>query len=147
MKAFLIVGHSNWGKSQTLRKLTSNSRRIKYFDISGANFFVRRMSNDDDEKKLLKFVSDATKYKMNLIVAFCPVFDKNRESRKILDILSKDFSLFFFVLKHKYASDLTISDDETNVLRDFGDVSLYNKRNEAAKSRAKAFGNYIDQHI
>lgn len=146
-KAYLIVGHSNWGKSKTLKQLTSNNRRVKYVSISGENFFVRRMSNDDHEKKLLKFVTDATKYKRNLIVAFCPAFDKPRESKKILDILAKDFTLFFFVLKHKYGSDLIISENEIDVLREFGDVSVFNKRNEEAKIRALSFEKYISKNL
>lgn len=146
-KAYLIVGHSNWGKSKTLKQLTSNSRRVRYFSISGEDFFIRRMSNDDFEKKLLKFVTDATKYKRNLIIAFCPAFDKSRESKKILDILSKDFTLFFFVLKHKFGSDLTISKNEIDVLRKYGDVSVFNKRNEEDKIRALSFEKYITKNL
>ena len=44
-KAFIIVGHSNWGKSRTLRQLTG-SRRRAWIEINDIWIFVSQISND-----------------------------------------------------------------------------------------------------
>jgi len=55
-KAFAVVGHSNWGKSYTLRALTDNTPQYRWWEIKGELFNIKRMSNDDDTEGLLEFV-------------------------------------------------------------------------------------------
>jgi hypothetical protein len=51
-KAFFVVGHKNWGKSETLTALTNGNYHIRNWDIRGESFFVRRMSDDDRPKDM-----------------------------------------------------------------------------------------------
>ena len=55
-KAFIMVGHSSWGKSKTLNALTSNSYSIRFINICGFNIFIKRMSNDDIFYKLFEYI-------------------------------------------------------------------------------------------
>src|SRR5687768_10529410 len=101
--AFLVVGHSNWGKSQTLRVLTDDDYKKRRMTIDGTQFFVRKMSNDDDRDGHPPFLDFAHALrpasKPHVIAAFCPTFGENESGHEILDTLRKRYELFFFVLK------------------------------------------------
>ncbi|MEI9918162.1 MAG: hypothetical protein WDO14_05095 [Bacteroidota bacterium] len=144
-KAFILIGHSNWGKSKTLKSLIG-SVRVTHWTIKGVDFFVRRISNDDDEESLINFVDKRTVNKGNIIITFCPSFDKGKQVEAILKKLKKDFSLHFFVLKHKYRSDEIIPDTEVAVLKKYGSVYVYPKDTEAAE-RARAFKAFIADNL
>jgi len=101
------------------------------------------MSNDDDEKGLIKFIKLlAPKIPHNLILAFCPAFEMPRKGKEILEMLHKKYELYFFVLKTNYKGTDSRSDDQINVLKDFGKVEVYKKRAEA-EERAIAFKKFI----
>jgi hypothetical protein len=140
---FLVVGHSNWGKSETLKKLTSNNRRLKYFMIDGKWYFIKRMSNDDDETGLIEFIDKKAKsIKHDLIIAFCPEFEKPRKSKTILDKLSKRYNLNCFVIRYSYYGNSKVSDAEIRVLKDYGRVIVFESKSEA-HVRAKALEGFI----
>lgn len=141
-KAFLVVGHSSWGKSFTLRQLTNDSPRVRRVELDGSVFYIRRMSNDDHETKLLNFVKNKLNTKGNhAIIAFCPVFDAGRKSKEILDILEKDFDLYFFVIKRRFNGAEEVSDKEIEVLMQYGKCEILNDRIESGlrAERLKAF--------
>ena len=144
-KAFLLVGHSNWGKSETLYQLTDRNRRKKYFQINDEWFFVRRMSNDDNEESLEKFIKSAWKYKCHLIMAFCPTFEKGKASA-LLNELSKRFEINTFVLTHKYGGNDSITSKEIKALAKYGIVEELKKKQEATQ-RAKAFKAFIVDNL
>jgi hypothetical protein len=144
-KVFLLIGHSNWGKSETLYHLTNKNRRKKYFKINEEWFFVRRMSNDDNELSLDKFIKSATKYKSHLIVAFCPTFEKG-SAYQLLKELAKNFEINSFVLLHKYDGSNSITKEELKSLKQFGRVEVLEERQEATL-RAKGFEDFIVNNL
>lgn len=141
-KAFFVVGHSNWGKSHTLRHLTGGNVRKRRVELEGEVFYIRRMSNDDDETKLLEFVTNEINKKGNhAIIAFCPVFEAGRQSKEILEILKKDFDLYFFVIKHEFKGDRVVTTQEIEILTQYGKYEVLNERIESSErtERLKAF--------
>lgn len=142
-KAFFVVGHSNWGKSFTLRKLTNDSPRIRRVTLAGNIFYIRRMSNDDHEEKLLEFVTNEINKKGNhAIIAFCPVFEAGRKSKEVLEILKKDFDLHFFVIKHEFKGERVVTNEEIEVLRQYGECEVLNEKIES-DLRAEKFTKFI----
>lgn len=85
-KVFLYVGHSNWGNSFVLKNVTYNNSRIKKKMLFGKEFRVRKMSNDDDEQKLLSFVKTVATYKYDyhLHVIYSSLCKRNNFIRIIL---------------------------------------------------------------
>jgi hypothetical protein len=148
-KAFVVVGHSNWGKSRTLRQLAGGSRRRAWVLLNGEIWiFIRRMSNDDIPDDLLDFVRrlDANK-KAIIIIALCPDFDDNsKKTQLILDLLKKKYSIFFFVLKKKYDGDDEISDAEISSLRKYGQVEVFNSKSEDTV-RAQSLRRYVENNL
>lgn len=140
-----LVGHANWGKSQTLAALTGGSSYQRRITIKGHEFYIRRMSNDDDPKGLIAFAERvvATE-KPNLIVAFCPNFTEPKaKTQFILSTLkNKGYSMFFFVLEHQYGTTETITQPEINQLKKAGAVEVYPLQKEAVV-RAVAFQAFI----
>ena len=45
-KAFMVVGHENWGKSFTMNKIRNGKKHS--LEIKGIEFWARNMSNDRD---------------------------------------------------------------------------------------------------
>jgi hypothetical protein len=99
-KAFLVVGHKNWGKSSTLRALTGDSRYPRTWVIKSIAFFIRRMSNDDDPKSLIELAGKLDpETTPHVIATLCPTFnDKNARPALLetLNILRRKYDLFFF---------------------------------------------------
>ena len=147
-KAFILVGHSNWGKSATLKAMTGGKPHIHYHQIADKKFFIRRMSNDDFPEEFRDFCEsldpDTKEY---LLTTLCPDFDNQfKYTANSLIILKEKYDLSFFVLKHKYGSDRCVTDQEMNSLEDYGPVYVYDKKSEA-KDRAEAFKAYIQDNI
>jgi len=136
-KIFLYVGHSNWGKSFTLKHITNGNSKKKIIKLYDKTFRVRKMSNDDNEVKLLEFVNGIrfTNYQ-NYIIAFCPKQLTNQRSLDILNILISFSDLYFFVQKKQYHRENMIDDTEIQSLKDYGTVFIleedleYNERAE-----------------
>ncbi len=142
-RAFLLIGHSNWGKSETLFRLTGNSRQKRNIIISKMELHVKRSSNDDNSTKLLDFVKN--KNHLLQIIAFCPNFDNpERKSKEILEVLKvKGYQISFFVLKYKFNSqDIMITDSEIEELKNYGNCEIYNE-SEEAEIRAEKFKTFI----
>lgn len=84
-KAFFVVGHKNWGKSETLKELTDGNWRFHWFEINEEWFFFQRMSNDDipDEfhERLDKLDPED---KPLVIIALCPTFDDEEQRNGLI---------------------------------------------------------------
>lgn len=151
-KAFLVVGHEDWGKSTTLKALTDNSRYPRQWKIGSIEFFIRRMSNDDQLDSFKKFVSkldlDLVPY---LIATLCPTFNNEEALPDLLEILStlkRKYELFFFVLRHNCQNPaITISDDEISKLERYGVMESF--VSEGAKSQviARTFETFVKKHV
>lgn len=151
-KAFIYVGHSNWGKSFALKKLTQNSSKVKKCNVNGKHIFVRKMSNDDDSGKLLKFVKDIPrKWQKNFIITYCPKQDdliKGKEAKLILDELKTSCELYFFVQEEKYNSPQDkITPQQMQYLHQIcKQIFILPGQNQDA-FRASSFENFIKQYI
>ncbi len=152
-KAFVLVGHRNWGKSRTLKALADGSSHLQTLTIKSHDFFIRRMSNDDVPEKLpnrfTDFVenldSDLYPY---LIVTLCPNFtDALPKTKAVLQDLAKKYQLFFFVLRYKYGRDKEVPDDEIERLKRFGEVKVFSTKNAEAEVRAKEFRAFIASRL
>lgn len=141
---FLYVGHSNFGKSFALKEITNGKSRQKTLLINGKAFMVRKMSNDDDEKSLLKFVEKIKNSNYShYIIAFCPKQEYSEKAKEILEVLKQSGNLFFFVQKNSFKDDREIEDAEINSLKGYGTVEVMEGKKEAA-IRAVTFRKFID---
>ena len=144
-KIAFVVGHSNWGKSETLRALTSGNPFKRSVTISDIKFFVRRRSNDDKPRSFIDRMKSFDPIDWPYIVAaLCPDFD--RPHKGTLDVLqtmrSKGYGLYFWVLEEQYGTKETIKRDEVSKLRDFGKVEIYAGQAQAL-TRAKHFKSFV----
>ena|GEM_PF-1124542 len=146
-KIFLYVGHSNWGKSFVLKQITDNNARKKIKILFDKIFRVRKMSNDDDEEKLLEFVKriEKSSYRYYLI-AFCPRQNKSNRTKEILSILAKSCDLFFFIQKNQFGSTNIIKEEEIESLNEFGIVNVLDENMEYPQ-RAEKFLNFIKRWL
>jgi hypothetical protein len=150
-KAFLVVGHKNWGKSTTLKALTGGSRYERKWRIGSAEFFIRRMSNDDDPKDLNKLVKrldpDDTP---RLIATLCPTFNDRHLLPLLLDTLAtlkRKYELFFFVLRHKCQNaKKTIPDDEIEKLERYGIVKIFSPEGAKPQAIARRFRSFVTKY-
>ena|SRR3989442_13609969 len=149
-KAFLVVGHKNWGKSTTLKALTGG-RRYRTWEIGSTPFFIRRMSNDDIPKDFQELVNsldpDATP---RLIATLCPTFNDKKALPvllPILDTLKRKYELFFFVLRHNCKNPKsTIPDDEIDKLERYGTVKVFHPQGAEPQVIAQTFQTFIKQY-
>ncbi len=141
-KAFLVVGHSHWGKSCTLRALTGSLSR--YVTIAGRRLHIRRMSNDDRRESFHKAVrAQSPRKHADVIIAFCPVFDgSDAKVQKTLRVLSTRYDIFAFVLLYQYKGPGVIKRFEINELRSLGEVHTFIARAESP-ARAAALRGYV----
>ena len=147
-KAFVVVGHSNWGKSATLKALTNNSRFPKWIRIKGQDIFVRRMSNDDDPHSLLKFLKRQRNQLEALLLTLCPEFQEpSRRTLEILKLLDKHFDqIVFWVLKKKYGGTSEVTQNEIRSLRRFGRGVVFSRSAEA-RVRAAVLRRFIAGNV
>jgi hypothetical protein len=148
-KAFVLVGHENWGKSRTLKSLTDDSRYAKTISIDGRELFIRRMSNDDVPESLVRFVKNIDpQHYADVILTLCPNFhDPSRKTVSILAKLSEKYELFFWVLKFKYAANKTVSDNEIKRLEEYGEVEVFASKQPQSTERAKEFMAFIKKRL
>jgi hypothetical protein len=148
-KAFVLVGHENWGKSQTLKSLTDDNRYVKRINLDGRELFIRRMSNDDKPESLVRFVKNlAPQHHSYVILTLCPNFhNSSRKTISILSQLAEKYELFFWVLKFKYEANQTVSDDEIRRLEDYGEVEVFSSKQLQSIERAKEFKSFIKKRI
>jgi len=149
-KAFFVVGHAHWGKSSTLRALTSNTR-VGWFEIKLKLFFIRRMSNDDVPEGFYDFLRDLDPAKKPLvIIALCPTFEDERERDKLIAALKdfkRNYELHFFVLRHAYLDERRIKENEIANLKRFGEVEILSSPKAEMDERGKAFEKFIVANI
>jgi hypothetical protein len=146
-KAFLVVGHEDWGKSTALKALTGG-RRYRTWKIESIVFFIRRMSNDGYPEDFLEVVKNFDpKDTPHLIAALCPTFNKKKALpvlRSILDTLKRRYNLFFFVLRHKGQNpEETIPNDEIDKLKPYGIVRVFKPEGAKPQVIAKTFQTFI----
>lgn len=148
-KAFILVGHSNWGKSETIFSLKDNDIKKQHVIIKNRWILVRSRSNDDIRKELLVMIKKIVKLDYReIIVLLCPKFDKrdSHNTLKILNELLKKYKLYFFVLEKKYGFDKTIKRTEVGKLKKFGKLKILKGAKES-KVRAKEFKKYILENL
>ncbi len=107
-RVIFVVGHSNWGKSETLRALTSESHRIRRVSIAHVEFFIRRMSNDDLPESFIKrMTSIDPRFWPYIIARLCPEFDDpSKGTATVLQTLcDKGYKLFFWALEKQYGTN------------------------------------------
>lgn len=144
-KVIFVVGHSNWGKSQTLRALTGGSHHIRKIEISGTDYFIRRMSNDDLPDSFIKRMTTIhPDVWPNILAALCPDFDDpEKKTAAVLQALrDKGYMLFFWVLHKQYGTGELIKSAEISRLRTFGKVELTSEVAEA-NVRGKKFKTFV----
>ena len=144
-KVVFVVGHSNWGKSQTLRALTGGSHRIRRTEIAGIEYFIRRMSNDDQPKGFVKWMKAMHPDRWpQILAALCPDFDNPaKDTAGVLQSLRDNgYKLYFWVLRSQYGTDNRISSTDISRLRSFGKVDIFDEIAEA-NARAKRFKAYV----
>jgi hypothetical protein len=140
-----VVGHSNWGKSKTLRALTNDNYRVHRTTISGVEYFVRRMSNDDLPESFIKWMTTVQPEKWpDILAALCPDFDDpEKETADVLQALKdKGYRLFFWVLHKKFGANEFVQSSEISRLRTFGKVEVVNDEWEASV-RGRKFKAFI----
>lgn len=149
--AIVVVGHENWGKSWTLKSFAGSAHK-HWIEINGKWFFVKHMSNDDIFGKLYDWVKNfVNKYQHNdygLIFALCPDFiSAEKKTKKILDLLQDiDIEIKFFILNKHYNNKKTISGDEMEELKKYGEIHLTDGTAEAS-TRAKDLMNFVKKII
>jgi hypothetical protein len=148
-KIIFVVGHSNWGKSKTLKCLTNDSRYVKTYTINDINWFIRRMSNDDYSENYCNFMKNLNaEINPNVIAAFCPNFEekRNEETIEILNSLkNKGYNLYFWVIEHQFVTKKKMDSSFINELKNFGEVEIYSKCEEA-DLRALALKDFIKKY-
>jgi hypothetical protein len=149
-KAFIYVGHSNWGKSFTLRRLTNNSSYVKTININNKWVWVRKMSNDDKPQELLDFVNSIpSNWYQNFILAYCPTHENvnNRIARRILNSLQQSCQLFFFVQERMFSDQSQIiPEPEISYLREIGNVQVL-QGHSGDSIRSARFLDFIRENI
>lgn len=144
---FLYVGHSNFGKSFALKDLTNGDSRKKSTHIDGKKLKVRKMSNDDDEKRLLEFVKKIKNTNYDYyIIAFCPRQEESKNAKEILEILKDIGNLYFFVQKNSFSDDREILDNEITGLKKYGIVEILCGKLEY-KVRSEKFKEFIQANM
>lgn len=106
MKARIVFvcGHSNWGKSWTLRPLTGGRHQGRWADVGGERFWVRKMSNDDDSKKFLAYYRGLLPSSRRFVLGtLCPNFSAtDQAAREALDTLAANgFTISFWVIEQQ----------------------------------------------
>lgn len=148
-KVFFVVGHEHWGKSHTLRELTAESVRRTQVQVGGVTLFVRRMSNDDAPASFIRFMQHLMPQLRPFVIAtLCPNFE--RSGRRTVPALEQlrtvGYRLYFWVLHHAYADGRVVEETEIDRLGEYGEVSVFEPRVEAAE-RAAAFRRFVTTHL
>ena len=147
-RVFLVVGHSNWGKSRTLRALTNGvltKGLHPWITIDERQFFVRMMSNDDvpssNPTSYPTLIHNLTPEQIPFVImAYCPEKDS---SSPLITALAKKYEIFAWVLEHKYDCKESIKESEIKALRKFGMVECYTPKHTEAEARATALVQFI----
>jgi hypothetical protein len=150
-----VVGHENWGKSETLRALIDISdghgRKVT---IDGSEFLVRRMSNDDKPRSYRNFMNSISR--PYAIAALCPKFKKLQnydDPMKVIDAVlqslrERGYGLFFWVIEHKWREPArVIGREELAELRQYGTVGMFQGRDVEAGERARRLRSFVSNVV
>ncbi len=145
-KIFLYVGHSNFGKSETLKCLTDNISRKKRAEFFGERFIVRKMSNNDNVLSYISFVTslEITVKDSYIISAFSP--DREKESIYFLKKMSDFAHVHIFVQQYGFNGG-EITKEELQDLRSYDENLEVMTEILAAPVRAQRFLSFIEKHI
>lgn len=146
-KIVCVVGHENWGKSETLFYLVGESRHKGWIVINELDIFVRHMSNDDRPKEFIDFINTLElDNKPYVVAALCPNFiSPDARTEHILNTLrKKGYQLYFWVLYNQYGSSETISMEQIDRLQLYGAVEVYKGKHEGLE-RARRLKTYISR--
>jgi hypothetical protein len=148
-KAFILVGHENFGKSKTIVQLTG--KKNSSFDddiVKERSLFLFRKSNDDKGEGLLTCLKGAIeKGAEYMLIASCPVFNRNEtdngNTREILKTLQESgYEIYAFILKESWNATQRIEDADLAALKPY-----CQKTQEAtsrdAQERAKELRQFI----
>ena len=104
-KMIFVVGHANWGKSETLRHLVGDSRHRSWAIWNSLPLYVRHMSNDDVPRSFYNFLNGVDPVSKPCVVApVCPN-PPNVEPKlqKTFDSLKRrGYDLYFWVMVHQF---------------------------------------------
>lgn len=152
-RCFILVGHSHWGKSETLSALTNFLPRRRHIVIPSINpdltAYVRRASNDDNEAALLRFSSTiALRVRQDyLVITFCPKLKAKRACQTILTNLREQYDLYFFVLMEDYWQEREITEEELSFMNEFAtDLRRFYGHHER-EVRAEHFATYVRNNL
>ena len=146
-KVFLLTGHRNWGKSQTLNDPNFAGKNLHIF-INNIKVKIKKSSNGDNPDGVLDFI-EKNKNEPFLIIAFCC---NNDPSYRVQDIINKlknyQYNLYAFVLEHQYPHPQdVIPRSEIQTLRNDAQVYVYSQRGAVSSQRAADFKAYLVQNI
>lgn len=143
-QAFILVGHPQWGKSETLARFTDDDRHTKHLYFFEEDFYVRRKSNALGDNKLEQFARGLGLriWENYLIMTLCPAFEEGRRTRIILESLDTVYDLHFFVLRNNFNCDRIVSDEEIEVLKMYGQVEVLEEYLESV-DRSHRFTQFI----
>ena len=142
-KVFLLVGSSDWGKTETLKNSFFAGRNL-HIVIDGVKLKIRTRSNCDVEKEFNDAI-DKFKNEKYLILAFSS--SKHKPEKYLNKLKSYGFKFYAFVLESKYRNPQEIiPKDEIDMLKQYGVVEVYNKKVEA-NVRAADFKEFIRKNL
>jgi hypothetical protein len=146
-KAFLLTGHRNWGKSQTLNDPNFAGKNLHVI-INGFKVKIKKSSNGDDPDGVLDFI-EKNKNEQFLIIAFCCDNDPSYKGQDIIKKLkSYGYNLYAFVLEHQYPPPQdVIPRSEIQTLGNDAQVYVYSQKGAVAPQRAADFMTYLGQNI
>ena len=128
-KIFFVVGHSNWGKSSLLRAMTDGNSYQKKIIITNTEFFIRRMSNDDQPQGYVEFMRSLTpQSRPNVVAAFCPKFNSNGDTDPAIlqPLKEKGYELLFWVMRNQQGpGGGIITDFEIEKMREAGNTEVF----------------------
>jgi predicted ATP-dependent endonuclease of OLD family len=153
-KVFVLVGHSNWGKSFTLNALTErygDGWKKRSVIIKHELIPIKKMSNDDRPvDEIIKFAKRQIAGSKNFIIALCPNFspDRKKDTEKLLKILKDNCKVYFMLLKRAQGdSDIReLQQSEIMVLREYGKIEPISKKIDKYV-RAKKFKDFIENSL
>jgi hypothetical protein len=128
-KIVFAVGHSHWGKSSLLRAMTDGNPYQKKVTIMNTEFFVRRMSNDDQPKGYVEFMRALIpQSRPNVVAAFCPKFSSNGDTDPAIlqPLQHKGYELFFWVMRHQQGpGGGIVTDSEIDAMHKAGKTEVF----------------------
>jgi hypothetical protein len=143
-----VTGHANWGKSRTLRALTGGNVHQQLIQIGDAEFFIRRMSNDDRPAEFYDFIREIQPSRRpELILAFCPDFQEPMTRRCLDQLQRKRYRLFFWVMRQRFGNGQFVTPEEIAALCEYGHVEVFDSAQAQEHTRARALRAFIENIV